>query len=86
MNASRNGSEVVCWAKSLDDILAAFFTLAALWQLLRPPGDKFGLGRALLFFALALYSKESAVPFAIVPLVIFRRIQRSVGYLQRIEG
>ena len=69
-------SEVVCWAKSLDDILAAFFTLAALWQLLQPPGDKFGLWRALLFFALALYSKESAVPFAIIPLVIFRRIHR----------
>src|ERR1019366_6397189 len=51
-------SEVVCWAKSLDDILAAFFTLAALWQLLQPPGDKFGLWRTLLCFALALYSKE----------------------------
>lgn len=69
-------SEVVCWAKSLDDILAAFFTLAAFWQLLQPPGNRFGLWRALLFFALAIYSKESAVPFAIIPFVIFRRIHR----------
>jgi protein O-mannosyl-transferase len=69
-------SEVVCWAKSLDDILAAFFVLAALWQLLQPPTDASRLWRALLFFALALYSKESAVPFAFVPLVVFRGIHR----------
>jgi hypothetical protein len=67
-------SEVVCWAKSLDDILATFFTLAALRELLLPPDDKAARWRALLFFALAVYSKESAVPFVVVPLVVFRKI------------
>jgi len=67
-------SEVVCWAKSLDDILAAFFTLAALRELLLPPENKAARWRALLFFALAVYSKESAVPFVVVPLVICRKI------------
>jgi hypothetical protein len=69
-------SEVVCWAKSLDDILAAFFTLAALRELLLPPDNKAARWRALLFFALAVYSKESAVPFVVIPLVIFRKIHR----------
>ena len=69
-------SEVVCWAKSLDDILAAFFALAALRELLLPPENKAARWCALLFFALAVYSKESAVPFVIVPLVIFRKLHR----------
>jgi protein O-mannosyl-transferase len=69
-------SEVVCWAKSLDDILAAFFTVAALRELLLPPDKKIARWRALLFFALAVYSKESAVPFVVIPLVIFRNIHR----------
>ncbi|MEI9961418.1 MAG: tetratricopeptide repeat protein [Limisphaerales bacterium] len=67
-------SEVVCWAKSLDDILATFFTLAALRELLLPVENMSARWRSLLFFALAVYSKESAVPFAIIPLVIGHRM------------
>ena len=77
-------SEVVCWAKSLDDILAAFFTLAALRELLLPPENKAARWRGLLFFALAVYSKESAVPFVVVPLVIFRKIHH-LGWRQSIS-
>ena len=77
-------SEVVCWAKSLDDILAAFFTLAALRELLLPPENRAARWRSLLFFALAVYSKESAVPFVVVPLVIFRKIHH-LGWRQSIS-
>jgi len=84
-------SEVVCWAKSLDDILATFFVLAALRELLPSPpsvssaasestgGDSsFSLvhWRAWIFFCLAVYSKESAVPFVILPLVVARLVYR----------
>ncbi|HTY87075.1 MAG TPA: tetratricopeptide repeat protein [Candidatus Acidoferrum sp.] len=69
-------SEVVCWAKSLDDILAAFFTLASLRELVQPPGNRGARWRALAFFALAVYSKESAVPFAAVAFVCFRKVQQ----------
>jgi protein O-mannosyl-transferase len=57
-------SEVVCWAKSLDDILAAIFVLAAARELLLWQGGKRRLAAALAFFAAAVYAKESAVPFA----------------------
>lgn len=67
-------SEVVCWAKSLDDIMATLFVLAALHQALQSPARKEAYWRALLFFALAVYSKESAVPFAVLPFVIWRRV------------
>jgi protein O-mannosyl-transferase len=67
-------SEVVCWAKSLDDILAAFFVLAALRELMQPPENRGARWRGLLFFALAVYSKESAVPLAVIALVCFRKI------------
>jgi hypothetical protein len=67
-------SEVVCWAKSLDDILAAFFTLAALREVLQPPENAAARWRAILFFALAVYSKESAVPFVFVLALIFLKI------------
>jgi hypothetical protein len=77
-------SEVVCWAKSLDDILAAFFTLAALRELLLPPGNRAAHWRALLFFALAVYSKESAVPFVVVSLVIFRKFHH-LGWRQSLS-
>jgi len=69
-------SEVVCWAKSLDDILAAFFTLAALRELLLPVPTRLVCWRSLLFFALAVYSKESAVPFAFMPFVVLRTLHR----------
>jgi protein O-mannosyl-transferase len=69
-------SEVVCWAKSLDDILAAFFVLAALRELLLPWECRAARWRSLLFFALAVYAKESAVPFAAIACVCFRIIHR----------
>jgi hypothetical protein len=69
-------SEVVCWAKGLDDILAAFFTLACLRELLGPADSRAARWRALLWFSLAVYSKESAVPFAMVPLVIYRAVHQ----------
>jgi tetratricopeptide (TPR) repeat protein len=65
-------SEVVCWAKSLDDILAAIFVLAATRQLLLWKGGKRRIIAALVFFALAMYSKESAVPFAGVVFFLWR--------------
>lgn len=67
-------SEVVCWAKSLDDILAAFFTLAALREVLQPPENVAARWRGILFFTLAVYSKESAVPFALILPAIFYKI------------
>jgi protein O-mannosyl-transferase len=69
-------SEVVCWAKSLDDILATFFTLAAFRELLLPPENKSARWRSLIFFALAVYSKESAVPFAMIPMVVYYNVHR----------
>ena len=69
-------SEVVCWAKSLDDILAAVFVLAAARQLLlwqgRPPRYLAAVG----FFVLAIYSKESAVPFAALVFFLFRAVHQ----------
>jgi tetratricopeptide (TPR) repeat protein len=64
--------EVVCWVKSLDDILAAIFTLAAARQLLLWQGEKRRFVAALAFFAAAVYSKESAVPFAGVVFFLLR--------------
>lgn len=59
-------SEVVCWAKSLDDLMATTFVLASCLALLRwNPENRRGYWAALGSFALALYSKESAVPFAL---------------------
>ena len=65
-------SETVCWAKSLDDIMAAVSTLLALRALLQWNGDnKRPLVWSLLWFGLAVYSKVSAVPFALlVPFLL----------------
>ena len=70
-------SEVVCWAKSLDDIMATVFVLASCRMLLRNQEQELtrrNFGWAVIFFALALYSKESAVPFALfcLPLLAWR--------------
>jgi tetratricopeptide (TPR) repeat protein len=65
-------SEVVCWAKSLDDILAAIFVLAAARELLLWRGEKRRLAAALAFFAVAVYAKESAVPFAGLVFFLWR--------------
>jgi protein O-mannosyl-transferase len=70
-------SEVVCWAKSLDDAMAATFVLASCAALLRLEPDQFSRRAylwAIAFFALALYSKESAVPFALfcIPIIAWK--------------
>jgi tetratricopeptide (TPR) repeat protein len=65
-------SEVVCWAKSLDDILAAIFVLAAARELLLWRGEKRRFAAALAFFAVAVYAKESAVPFAGLVFFLWR--------------
>ena len=64
-------SEVVCWAKSLDDIMATVFTLAATRSLLKWDGRNNHYRWALLYFLLAVYTKESAVPFALAAFLIF---------------
>lgn len=69
-------SEVVCWAKSLDDAMAAFFTLAAMQALLRWKGGPQGYLFALFWFLLAVYSKVSAVPFAAVAFLIFFQVRK----------
>lgn len=63
-------SEVVCWAKSLDDMLAAAFVLAAAISLLKWPESRYGYAAALVWFLLAAFSKESAVPFALAVFFI----------------
>jgi protein O-mannosyl-transferase len=65
-------SEVVCWAKSLDDILAAIFVLASARQVLLWQGQRWRLATALAFFALAVYAKESAVPWAALVFFLWR--------------
>jgi protein O-mannosyl-transferase len=58
-------SEVVCWAKSLDDIMATAFLLGSSLLLLRwQQREMRTYWQAAACFALAVYSKESAVPFA----------------------
>lgn len=59
-------SEVVCWVKSLDDLMATTFVLAASLSLVKQR-----MGLTLLWFILALYSKESAVPFVTVVFLAF---------------
>lgn len=58
-------AEVVCWAKCLDDVLAALFVLAAARSLLKWTEGGRGYGAALAWFLLAAFTKESAVPFAL---------------------
>jgi protein O-mannosyl-transferase len=64
-------SEVVCWAKSLDDAMATVFTLASLRALLKWDGRPQTLAAALAWYALAIYSKISAVPFAMMAMAVF---------------
>jgi protein O-mannosyl-transferase len=65
-------SEVICWAKSFDDILVAIFCLTAMSQLLSwKDGQNTRLWVAIGFFGLAVYSKESGVSFALVTLAYF---------------
>jgi hypothetical protein len=68
-------SEVVCWAKSLDDSMAAVFTLAGADSVLKW-NEKRPLWPALIWFTLAVYSKISAVPFPAVAFVTFVFVHR----------
>lgn len=65
-------SEVVCWAKALDDELATIFTLAAVACVLRWERERQSVIGALTFYLLALYSKISSAPFAAVVLILAR--------------
>jgi tetratricopeptide (TPR) repeat protein len=58
-------SEVVCWAKSMDDLMAGVFVLAAARSLLKWDEGGRGYVAALVWFLLAVFSKESSVPFAL---------------------
>ena len=58
-------SEAVCWAKCMDDLMAAVFVLAAARSLLKWDEGGRGYVAALAWFLLAVFSKESAVPFAL---------------------
>jgi hypothetical protein len=69
-------SEVVCWAKSLDDAMAAVFTLASMRALLRRNEDRRNYLWALFWFLLAVYSKISAVPFAVVAFLTFFQVRK----------
>jgi len=59
-------SEVVCWAKCMDDLMAAVFVLAAARSLLKWNEGERGYVAALVWFLLAVFAKESAAPFALV--------------------
>jgi hypothetical protein len=63
-------SEVVCWAKCMDDLMAGVFVLAAARSLLKWNQDRGGYVAALVWFLLAVFSKESAVPFALAVFFI----------------
>jgi protein O-mannosyl-transferase len=64
-------SETICWVKCLDDLMAGFFVLAATWLLLNWNGSRPRYLGALACYVVASYSYESAVPFAVVSLIIF---------------
>ncbi len=64
-------SEAVCWIKCLDDLMAAVFVLAALRSLLKWNGGARGYVAALVFYLLAVFSKESAVPLAMIVFFVF---------------
>lgn len=69
-------SEVVCWAKSLDDTMATVFTLAAFRALLKWDGSTHKWIWAVVWFVLAIYSKVSAVPFVAVTFVVLLYVLR----------
>lgn len=69
-------TEVVCWAKSLDDIMATVFVLASLRFLLSTLSPWKAASAALASFVLALLSKESSVPFAAASFLVIWFIRR----------
>jgi protein O-mannosyl-transferase len=64
--------EAVCWAKCMDDLMAAVFVLAAARSLLKWNEGGRGYVAALVWFFLAVFSKESAAPFALAVIFILR--------------
>jgi protein O-mannosyl-transferase len=64
-------SEAVCWVKCLDDLMAAVFVLAALRSLLQWKGGARGYVAALVFYLFAAFSKESALPLALIVFFVF---------------
>jgi protein O-mannosyl-transferase len=63
-------SEAVCWAKCMDDLMAGVFVLAAARSLLQWNEGGRGYVMALVWFLLAVFSKDSAVPFALAAFFI----------------
>ncbi|NOY83131.1 MAG: tetratricopeptide repeat protein [Kiritimatiellaeota bacterium] len=70
-------AEVVSWAKCLDDLLAAFFVLAALLFWLHRSKRSGAYVGAFLCYTLALYSKVSALPFLALPVLEALRAPRN---------
>jgi hypothetical protein len=64
-------AEAVCWVKCLDDLMAGVFVLAAARAVLKWNGGWRGLAAALVWFLLAAFSYESAVPFALAVFLLF---------------
>ena len=63
-------SEAVCWAKCMDDLMAGVFVLASASSLLSWNTGWRRYVAALVWFLLAVFSKDSAVPFALVGFFI----------------
>lgn len=69
-------SEAVCWAKCMDDLMAGVFVLAAARALLKWNEGGRGYLAAAIWFLLAVFSKESAAPFALAVVFILRRFHK----------
>ncbi len=65
-------SEVVCWVKSLDDLMATAATLACVWAAIALPPRPKNVLWVVLLLAAALYSKVSALPLIICLPFIYR--------------
>jgi hypothetical protein len=74
--ANPANAEAVCWVKCLDDLMAGVFVLLAARSVLKWKGGWGGLAAALGWFLLAAFSKESAVPFALVVFLLFQGFHR----------
>jgi len=69
-------AEVVCWAKSLDDLLAAAFVLAAVSFWLDRARWAGAYTASFICTGLALYSKVSALPLVVLPFIEVVRTPR----------
>jgi protein O-mannosyl-transferase len=69
-------SEVVCWVKCMDDLMAAVFVLASARSLLTWNEGGRGYVAALVWFLLAAFSKESAAPFALAVFFLLRAVHK----------